>query len=44
MGGNIHRLFDGKLKNIQNAMEDEMRKYKLEGLRNEITRILAEKE
>ena len=44
MGGNIHRLLDGRLGNIQNSMEDEMRKYTLEGLRDEITGILAEKE
>ena len=44
VGKNIHKLLDGKLKNIQNAMENEMRKYTLEGLGNEISGILAKEE
>ena len=33
VGRNIHALLDGKLKAIQNAMEEEMRKYTIEDLR-----------
>ena len=43
VGRNIHALLDDKLKTIQNAMEDEMRKYTLADLR-EGMRDLLEKE
>lgn len=42
VGRNIHALLDGKLKAIQNAMEDEMRRYTLLDLRNGMAELLAE--
>lgn len=43
VGRNIHGLLDGKLKAIQSAMEDEMKKYTIEDLREGIQELLAEK-
>ena len=40
---NIHGLLDGKLKAIQSAMEDEMKKYTIEDLREGIQELLEEK-
>ncbi|MBQ1405288.1 MAG: Rrf2 family transcriptional regulator [Oscillospiraceae bacterium] len=42
VGRNIHALLDDKLKAIQNAMEDELRKYNLRDLRSGMTELLAE--
>ena len=42
VGRNIHVLLDDKLKAIQNAMEDELRKYNLHDLRIGMTELLAE--
>ena len=42
VGRNIHALLDDKLKAIQNAMEEEMRKYTLADLRTGIKVLLAE--
>lgn len=42
VGRNIHALLDGKLKAIQNAMEDEMRRYTLLDLRNGMAELLSE--
>ncbi len=42
MGRNIHALLDDKLKAIQNAMEDELRKYTLLDLQSGMTELLAE--
>ena len=44
VGKNIHKLLDSKLETIQKAMEDEMKKYTLEGLKNEIQEILRKKD
>ena len=44
MGKNIHKLLDSKLETIQKAMEDEMKKYTLEGLKNEMQEILRKKD
>ena len=43
VGGNIHALLDEKLRAVQNAMENELRKYTLLDLRGGITELLAEK-
>ena len=43
VGKNIHKLLDSKLETIQKAMEDEMKKYTLEGLGSEISGILEKK-
>ena len=40
VGRNIHALLDDKLKAIQNAMEDELRKYNLRDLRSGMTELL----
>lgn len=40
VGRNIHALLDEKLKAIQNAMEDEMKKYTIEDLRTRMQEIL----
>ena len=44
VGKNIHTLLDSKLENIQKAMENEMKKYTLESLKNEIQEILGKKD
>ena len=44
VGRNIHALLDDKLKAIQSAMEDEMRKYTLADLRTGMKELLAEQE
>ena len=44
VGRNIHALLDDKLKAIQDAMEDEMRKYTLADLRTGMKALLAEQE
>ena len=41
VGRNIHALLDDKLKAVQNAMEDELRKYNLRDLRSGMTELLA---
>ena len=41
VGRNIHALLDDKLKAVQNAMEDELRKYTLLDLRSGMTELLA---
>ena len=41
VGRNIHALLDGRLKAIQSAMEDEMKRYTLMDLRGGITDLLA---
>ena len=43
VGRNIHGLLDGKLKAIQSAMEDEMKKYTIEDLREGMQELLEEK-
>ena len=43
VGRNIHALLDGKLCSIQEAMEDRMKEYTLEDIRNGIGEILGEK-
>ena len=40
VGKNIHRLLDDKLKTIQLAMENEMKKYTLDDLRIEMQELL----
>ena len=40
VGRNIHALLDGKLKAIQDAMEDEMKKYTLAELHEGIKKLL----
>ena len=42
VGRNIHALLDEKLKAIQNAMEDELRKYTLLDLHSGMNELLAE--
>ena len=42
VGRNIHALLDDKLKAIQSAMEDEMRKYTLADLKTGMKELLAE--
>ncbi len=44
VGRNIHRLLDGKLKSIQNAMEDEMKKYSLADLHSGMEELLGQEE
>ena len=44
VGRNIHALLADKLKAIQDAMEDEMRKYTLADLRTGMKELLAEQE
>ena len=44
VGRNIHALLDDKLKAIQDAMEDEMRKYTLADLKTGMKELLAEQE
>lgn len=41
VGRNIHALLDDKLKAIQGAMEDEMKKYTLEDLKNGALDLIA---
>ena len=41
VGGNIHALLDAKLNAIQNAMEDEMKKYTIEELRTGMQEIFG---
>ena len=41
VGRNIHSLLDDKLKNIQEAMESEMKKYTLNDLRSGMQELLA---
>ena len=41
VGRNIHALLDDKLKDIQNAMENEMKKYTIADLRTGMQDILA---
>ena len=41
VGRNIHALLDGKLQNIQEAMESEMKKYTLQDLREGMQEFLA---
>ena len=43
VGRNIHALLDGKLQSIQEAMEDRMKEYTLEDIRNGIGEIIGEK-
>lgn len=42
VGRNIHKLLDGKLNSIQDAMETEMKKYTLMDLRTGMKELLAE--
>ena len=44
VGKNIHTLLDSKLENIQKAMEDEMKKYTLENLKDEMQEFLGKKD
>ena len=44
VGKNIHKLLDSKLETIQKAMEDEMKKYTLEGLKDEMQELLRKKD
>ena len=44
VGRNIHKLLDGKLKSIQNAMEDEMKKYSLADLHSGMEELLGQEE
>ena len=44
VGRNIHALLDDKLRAIQGAMEDEMRRYTLADLRTGMRELLAEQE
>ncbi|MBQ7432364.1 MAG: Rrf2 family transcriptional regulator [Lachnospiraceae bacterium] len=41
VGRNVHGLLDGKLKAIQDAMENEMRKYTIEDLRDGMQELLT---
>ena len=41
VGRNIHNLLDDKLKAIQLAMEDEMKKYTIDDLRGGMKELLA---
>ena len=41
VGRNIHRLLDQKLQAIQNAMEDEMKRYTVEDLRTGALELIA---
>ena len=42
VGRNIHRLLDGKLREIQNAMEEKMRCYTLADLHDGLDEVLRE--
>ena len=42
VGRNIHALLDGKLKAVQNAMEDELRNHTLRDLHDGIAELLGE--
>ena len=44
VGRNIHKLLDGKLKSIQNAMEDEMRKFTLADLHRGMGELFEKEE
>lgn len=44
VGKNIHTLLDSKLENIQKAMENEMKKYTLENLKDEMQEFLRKKD
>ena len=44
VGKNIHTLLDSKLENIQKAMENEMKKYTLENLKDEMQEFLGKKD
>ena len=44
VGRNIHALLDDKLKDIQNVMEDRMREYSLQDLREGIDELLESEE
>ena len=44
VGRNIHRLLDGKLKSIQDAMENEMKKYTLSDLHSGMEELLGQEE
>lgn len=41
VGKNIHTLLDRKLKSIQSAMENEMKKYTIDNLRSEMQELLS---
>ena len=41
VGRNIHSILDGKLHSIQEAMEDRMKEYTLEDIRNGINEIIS---
>ena len=41
VGRNIHALLDDKLKDIQNAMENELRRYTLLDLQSGMAELLA---
>ena len=41
VGRNIHALLDGKLKDIQNAMENELKRYTLLDLQSGMAELLA---
>ena len=43
VGKNIHTLLDSKLENIQKSMENEMKKYTLENLKDEMQEFLGKK-
>ncbi|MCR5781160.1 MAG: Rrf2 family transcriptional regulator [Clostridia bacterium] len=42
VGRNIHALLDSKLESIQNAMEDELKRYTILDLRTGMTELLEE--
>ena len=42
VGRNIHTLLDGKLREIQNAMEEKMRRYTLADLHDGLDEVLRE--
>ncbi len=44
VGRNIHGLLDGKLKSIQNAMENEMKRYTLADLHSGMEELLEKEE
>ena len=44
VGRNIHKLLDGKLKSIQDAMENEMKKYTLSDLHSGMEELLGQEE
>lgn len=41
MGRNIHRVLDDKLHSIQEAMENEMKKYTIADVAKDVERCLA---